>query len=584
MYSIENLHEDEPIDYKKGIGVYMNKNLVCCLFIILFFSGCKPMLSEDVADTEVDIMTEMITEEETRDLMVIEGKIDRSSISNRSFDTYDICNEIFELKIDQNIITEPDYALDLAMQLLIDYNDIEELIGQSYKSNMIIIVTDKHLMTGADIDMTYFNGNMIITSLEFIESGEFLGVLTSVAYNIDVPWLYFGIADQINRINQSSDEVGELLLSEEYIQCLDFFAPRFYGEVNGIQKNQMRLLAGNFIQYTIESNRLGELIEFYRNDNYEEIKLVMESWLNIYEIQLLDLMIDSTISFGDEYYDMVIKSSQADYYVKLNENYIFESYDRVVYLLQKNNQGILLVKDLLNSSEVSNEYVEYNTRPIYYIDESQNQIIAADAEKNIIYYTNNFATFEYSHIHEYVHTIVPFDILKLRLHEYTYFGEGIACYLTSVVDNEFSINSTDFNTMKSINYYIESTKDVFSHDFSTVSESFQFYITKFKDYYECYSEDIIDFSDCDPQIYHDAYSYAVLETINEFESFDDFDGFSSSLEYDMYESFIWFLVDNYGLERVISCLAEFDDLENILGKSYDLLRGDWIDYLYRDIY
>ena len=96
------------------------------------------------------------------------------------------------------------------------------------------------------------------------------------------------------------------------------------------------------------------------------------------------------------------------------------------------------------------------------------------------------------------------------------------------------------------------------------------------------SVDTFDFrlyTDAHARVELDADTYKTLGDVYKIVSKTDCNAVGSELSYEQATSLVIYLVDTYGIEKVLDAYHS-QDIEETFGKGYEELKSDWLAYLY----
>ena len=77
----------------------------------------------------------------------------------------------------------------------------------------------------------------------------------------------------------------------------------------------------------------------------------------------------------------------------------------------------------------------------------------------------------------------------------------------------------------------------------------------------------------------DANTYRTLGEVYKLVNKTDCNAVGNELSYEQATSLVLYLVDNYGIEKVLEAYRS-QDIETVFGKGYQDLKTDWLAYLY----
>ena len=77
----------------------------------------------------------------------------------------------------------------------------------------------------------------------------------------------------------------------------------------------------------------------------------------------------------------------------------------------------------------------------------------------------------------------------------------------------------------------------------------------------------------------DANTYRTLGEVYKLVNKNDCNAVGNELSYEQATSLVLYLVNNYGIEKVLDAYRS-QDIENVFGKGYQDLKTDWLAYLY----
>lgn len=521
-----------------------------------------------------------IVEEQTITFEYITHKRTEKSMRMYKALTADYNGVVYD--IESSCVEDEESAKNLILSVDSDIQRVVEFFGELKLVTPKVTIFNINNQHGEELLYSYNEENMIATTIDFIASGEYFNALIGAMLDNDIPWVNHGLAGQFQNNAVDEDEI-KVYLSEN-IDVLDFFGARYYKTVPENDWAHATEITKAFVDYYINVYGITSLIDYIRDD--EKIDLVKEKnvWLDYLGLQE-QYANDINIAFQNfefsacSSYDFEINSPYAIYRIKMNdgENCVLSSLYNLKYFLTKNILAMDEVKAFLSNRISNKELIELDMIPLYDINEmGMSRRVYADPYDNIV--KIHRATLETAHIHEYVHIITPIneeDMLDPEIdYEYSYFVEGIACYVTSSVNNEYSCNYTDFNTYETFNEYQVWTEKIYKNE-SDIIGSFnkqnQFFVTKYLEYYTSHAYDFIEFTDFNMKLYSDSYSYALLNLQEKYPSaqIKNYD------YYALYESFVGYLADEYSLEQVMQALDDYHKVQEIFGKSFEELQSEW---------
>lgn len=540
--------------------------------VLLIFNGCASELSQE-SISEITINFESVAHK-------------RTDFSLRMYKALAAThNEVF-YEIEESCVSDEDSAKAVILRVDNDIKKINDFLTGLELDAPTVIITSKSNLDGEELQFSYHHDNTITTTIDFIASKEYLYALIGAMLNNDIPWINHGLAGQFDSNKINNDEIRAYLSYN--IDLVDFFGARYHKTVPGNNWDKAAAITKAFVDYYINAYGKTSFIDYIKGDEKSDLVQEKNEWLEYLGVQK-SYSNDTNIIFQNfrfsehPHHDFVIDSKYASYRIKMNvgEQYVLSSVDRLKYFLTKNILGMQEVKTYLSNNISDKDLIYYDVIPIYDINEEIGQLGGyTDAANKVI--TIHGPLPEAIHIHEYVHTVSPINknVDRTLYHEYKYFVEGAACYVTSSVNNEYSCNVTNFDTYEQYNLYQVLTKNIIERDadgtqiFENVTEINKAFERSYLDYYMSHAADFTEFSDFSMKKYCDAYSYA------RFVMMDKKPTLESDFKYAVYESFVGYLAEEYSLEQVIQAIDNYD-IQAIFGKSFSELIGEWKEYLYK---
>lgn len=549
--------------------------LLTTILLISAISGCTDKLpNTQETHKKIDINFETVTHK-------------RSDISQRTYKAFAVtCNGVY-YEIEEACVKTQTEAKEYVESIDAEITRVMDFFEYLDIDLPNILVVTKNIMNGKNLIQSYHYDNTVITSIEHINSKEYLHALIGAVLDSNIHWINYGLAGQFNSNTVNKDEVITYLCLDNNKDVLDFFGARFYETIAGNDTDNTIMVTQAFVDYYITTYGKDVFLNYITSDDKSDLTREKNEWLGYLGLEQ-DYAVKNNIVFQNYeitenlMYDFEISSPYAIYRIRMytSDEYFFSSIDRLVHLLTKNVLGIREVKAYFADAISDKSLIEFDTIPIYNIDEAASLQAHADDDTNIIML--HFPLFEFGHIHEYVHTISPINSTTPTDIEYIYIVEGIACYVTSSVNNEYSCNITNFNTYEQYNKRQVDIAEIVNNEsdrYKSLDERGKYLATKFLEYYTIYATDLTEFSDFNMKLYTDAYSYALFELVEKYPSVDT----GNYNDYSFYESFVGYLVDEYSLEMVLQAIKNFENIEVIFGKSFDELHSDWKDSLYQNL-
>lgn len=552
--------------------------MIVAVFLLTVIAGCEIRISgEDNTqkDTEIVITFESVTHT-------------RSDASQRMYGALAATYNGVDYEIEAACVETQAEAKEIVKSIDTDITKVMNFFEDlDVHAPPTVLVVTKDIMDGKDLVQSYHYDNTVITTIEHINNKEYLHALVGVMLDSNINWINYGLAGQISSIYVNKYDIKTYLSTSNNIEVLDFFGARFYKTVDGNDTDNMIMVTQAFVDYYIRTFGKDVFLSYITSESMSDLVKEKNEWLDHLGLGQ-NYAIKNNIVFKNykfsQYpsYDFEISSPYAIYRIRMytGDEYYFSSIDRLIYLLTKNVLAIREVKAYLADTISDKSLIEFDTIPIYNIDEAIAKSAYTDGDTNVIML--HFPLFEFAHIHEYVHTITPINSTTPTGNGYFYFVEGIACYITSSVNNEYSCNITNFDTYEQYNKRQIDTEEIVNKEsdtYKSLDEHGKYLATKFLDYYTSHATDLTEFSDFSMKLYTDAYSYALFELVEKYPTVDTSDYY----DYAFYESFVGYLVDEYSLEQVLQAIQDYDNIEAIFGKSFDELHSDWKENLYQSL-
>ena len=498
----------------------------------------------------------------------------RSELSARTYPALATTYNGVSYEIEDICINSESGAMDIITNIDEDVTHVTNYLGGMKTAAPEVLVITKDILDGMDLKQSYHYDNTVITTKEFIENGEYLHALIGAMLDNNIPWINHGLAGQLNDCENIPDEISAFLSND--IDIMDFFGARFFATIDGNNSDEMISIAEAFVDYYIHTYGKDEFFMYITSDNKTSLNKEKNEWLMNLGLEIKYIG-DDEISFND----FEVYSKNAVYRIKLNyeEGYLLSSVDNLKYFLRKNALGIQEVKEFFSNTLSDKNLVELEMKPLYDINEAGKPMkVYSNPYENII--VLHVPYIEVGHIHEYVHAVTPINkenMLDGEIdEEYRYFVEGVAGYVTSSINNEYSCNFTDLNTYESKNIYQGWTEKIYNEKlYSTAQPDEQQYIyTKYLEYYERHAKDFNDFTDFNMKLYSDSLSYAIFSLQGKYPNAQvDYN------EYALYESFIGYIADEYSVIQIIQVLENYDMLQGIFEKSFSELLAEWKAFL-----
>lgn len=557
--------------------------LLAAVLLFAVISGCA-----------TEIPTENNTQENHKDININFESVThkRSDVSSRTYKALAATYNGAAYEIEEVCINTEAEGKQIIQSINADIIEVMSFLEGFEVDTPTVLVVTKDILDGKDLIHSYHYDNTVITTIEHVNNKEYIHALIGAMLSNNSPWLNYGIAGQFNNRVVNEDEIKTYLSTDNNIEELDFFGARFYETVADNNPIKMISVTEAFVDYYITAYGKDVFLNIITSESMSDLVKEKNEWLSHLGLEQ-NYSNENSIVFQNfelsQYpnYDFVIHTPYAIYRIKMNvgENYVLSSIDNLKYFLTKNILAMQEVKTFLSNKISDKDLIEFDVIPLYNINEGEYRLDGhADPYNDII--VIHVPLLEYAHIHEYVHVITPIKKDSSLDHdiyeEYRYFVEGIACYITSSVNNEYSCDVTNFNTYENNNPYQVLTKNIIesdadgTHIFGNVSEFTRAFERSYSDYYMSHATDFTEFSDFSMKIYSDAYSYARFVMMEQDPTKEVFD-------YAVYESFVGYLVDEYSLEQAIQALDNYNNIEAIFGKSFSELHSDWRDYLYKSL-
>lgn len=519
-----------------------------------------------------------------------QAKHNRDENSQRIFSVYtlDTFYATYEIEITDEVseTTAADLVDIIENDIDIAYKYLE---GVTY-NKPTIVVANWQLFSPAQLIDCYTIDSMAVVSKDAVYSGDYLASVLSAAYNINQPWVAYGVAGLISESLSVDIDLKDYYSKKDNMETLDLFGCRFYKNIEGYKKQPAVNTSVALTKYIEDNYGACEIISLVNNSNALNMIEAKNNWLNSLDIlekysSVYEGQFDDYVFVPYRNFDISISCSFAEYRIQLAEyEYLLGDSNGIQKFLYKNKMGVTELKNILGSSGQT-ELLDLDKKIIY---EIQN---AAYRQDNNYYKAGsdviNLSAYavEYAHIHETAHFFSPYNVPEKKYYNiFACLVEGFAGYLTTQVNNDYSVVESKLNDYEDIQRYMvtlyrikESGCDgssIFPYlIYSDIAEQ------SFLDYYISHGGDLYNKDHFDRELYTDAISYAIINTWRgNVYPHDEADTFWI---YSMYESFISFLVDEYSIDYIILSLDNCNEIEDVFGKSIDELFNEWVVYLYR---
>jgi len=473
-------------------------------------------------------------------------------------------NDNIKIKIANNI-NEKENVCKVVQENLQKINDFSPI------ENIEIEISKVYVVPNTD--------KIIKCDNKFIETEEFKKELIKKSYGIYDNWIVEGLYGNIFDIDKNETNFSEYYENHGF----SLFGARFFEPFSSKEEiENIKSASINLVEYLLKNHKKAELlknnIEISDMENWAREKNInldyqrkIESLMN--RMEVLNKKSQLVINTKEEINGFKIDIAYTD---KVNEQY--DTAEKIEQIILRFDRDILAMKKGIEK-DAPNFYSEYkkvlNDVPKieYIFEDSTDHGGLADRHSKIHLWDVIVQP------HEYCHILfnAPFFKNGISITKPTWLDEGYANYFNTVYSEAF----------------IEGQKRNFSmlKDYhpTTIQEQNLLDIRL-----KIYQENNIDINNIE-SIKDDKEKRILVNNVGvlmqaienrgtEFSTY--FMGEGNNLSYDENRSFVNYLIEEYGLEKILYLnVADFSQLtyektyEKVFGKSFEELKTDWTNYL-----
>ncbi|WP_406243078.1 hypothetical protein ACF3M2_04045 [Tissierella carlieri] len=533
-----------------------NRNIILLLIITIFLIGCSEK------------------NEQNNQIQLVEVSSGGSTIYQ---------NDNIKIKIADNIDEKQSiYAFIL--------NELQKIDEFSPIENIEIEISKQHMAPKVD--------KIIRCDSKFIETEEFKKELIKKSYGIYDNWISEGIYAKIYDIEKKEVDFTTYYSNNEF----SLFGARFFEPFSSKEEiENVKAASIDLVEYLLENNKKEELlknnIKVSDMENWEkgidlDYQKEIDSLMN--RMEVLEIVNKLIINTKEEINGFKIDISTAE----INEQY--GTARKIEQLILRFDRDILAIKKGIekDAPKFYSEYKEVlnNIPKIEYIFDTTNSYDSIDGgffsrgtDKINLRDIN-------SHAHEYCHLFFysPFMEKGINIAKPEWLNEGIANYLDIIyseasikmIEDEFNnipnytelLSTQDFaeNELKELkslcdgllNIYIKNDIDINNVEEIAKSKNKRIMKNNLNVLYRVKFRKILGINSNGGN--------APMDLMNE----------GDSMDYHKNFSFFNYLVEEYGLERMLYLnVANFDGLtyKEVFGKTFEELKVDWMNYVKENI-
>ena len=187
---------------------------------------------------------------------------------------------------------------------------------------------------------------------------------------------------------------------------------------------------------------------------------------------------------------------------------------------------------------------------------------------------NMYINDSYSTLHEAVHAmgITKNDNIWLSEGLCNYFGKSLG------FNDQIAASYMQLLTMAKQGYFDEQA-NAGNAQYILYKRVYEDYTTRGGKIDSVTTFDFRLYTDAHARVELDTNTYRTLGEVYKFVNKTDCNAVGNELSYEQATSLVLYLVDNYGIEKVLEAYRS-QDIENVFGKGYQDLKTNWLTYLY----
>ena len=299
----------------------------------------------------------------------------------------------------------------------------------------------------------------------------------------------------------------------------------------------------------------------YKSAYLKSLELEVE-YTNAPEVEVFLASMDFS---SNSTYKYIISFGNVTYYFK---DFSAGSPTQYHGFLYYSTTGLFEMIDYLKSNNL-NEGLDTERKFNYYMT-----FDGSGYNKTVYSNGNMYINDSYSTLHEAVHA------MGITKNDNIWLSEGICNYFGKQLgfNDQIAASYMQLLTMAKQGYFDEQA--------NAGNAQYILYKRVYEDYTtrggKIDSVDTFDFrlyTDAHARVELDTNTYRTLGEVYKLVNKTDCNAVGNELSYEQATSLILYLVDNYGIEKVLEAYRS-QDIENVFGKGYQDLKTDWLAYLY----
>jgi len=475
----------------------------------------------------------------------------------------------------ENSVCDAEEEIEQLYQVLKnDYELLERRFSRNTNITFYVIADDYILGEDGGV---YLN-DAVLCNLDTIMEGDYRLFLTAAYLNITEPWKQFGAYNYVF-VDAKVDELSlcEYYSNDENLLSLTMFSAYFNDSFSGKEViDKAKETAYAFSLFVIETYGFEEFLltdlTSFRQDWLDKINCEQEfvvkydlSWLNEaeYSSRLLQ-------------YPLVIETNNRTYYLDSisakRESAAFDTPERVLKHLSVGYFETLDALSFIQNEISEEEYKKISNRFYnhieYYVSDREIRT-SADVDNSKIYLLDPS---------EYLHETIHILTLNENVYEGAWLAEGVAEYFSrersdepSDIDYRMFYSFTEETVTGALLEFVTMVKNYYlsiGGDFSSFS-TFKFYLLE---------ESIAYITLTNPMIKTKIHFPYVTESIGGRKYLSYKDDAGNELTYPESYVFTKYLINKYGLSKVLSCCEDYE-FENIFNGTYNEIFLSFIETL-----
>lgn len=496
----------------------------------------------------------------------------RTDSYNATFNTMCKSEGNLTVHIAENIYEE-DKAEEIFQKIKKDYDKIIKDTKQ--KENQVNVYLVSETISGK----VYNTENEIYCTIPDLEKEDYQICLTKETLNLKDMWQCIGLSNIIfgnKNQNLNEDKLKEYYGNLKNINTLSMFPAYYIDDFTDEDTVKIATATAYYLtKYIIDSEGIEKYLTNgneigYRNQWLKSLGVKEECPWNEEEIDIL-----SNIDFKmSEKYPLILNVD--------NWNYNFQVTD---WLQNADDMLAFWIKTLKGYSELLGKFEEDNlldTEQFGKALETEKQIYLLEIEDGINVTDENVIELrtENNIWHEMVHVFIsPSSIENKR-----WLAEGIAEYYGLQIQNKYGQSINKKGVFNYLTYDVKET--------DTDSESI--FEKKTIDYYLKFSDLPSNEDNINEELLYEAWGITavrnpelnsgvpVIETsianTSSTQSKLENEG-GNSLSYPEAYVFVKYLIENYGIDTVVSAISEYENIEKYFEKDYEELYSDFLNYV-----